>query len=96
MNTPPLCGYSQALSYERTLKECNLKYYEPAANLAALLNKARKISKIVYEKTVNQLISISDKIENGTATRNIQKLYSELLEKNITKIKKIYNQNDEL
>lgn len=130
----PLCGCSQALSYEKTLKECNLKYYElaaklgianatftrrmcyleidkrlwqqinnkrnistaTAANLAVLLNKARKISKIVYEKTVNQLIAISDKIENGTATRNIHKLYSGLLEKNITKIKRIYNQNGEL
>ena len=62
-----------------------------AANLSVLLNKARKISKSIYEKTLNQLIAIADKIENGTATRDIQKLYSGLLDKNITKIKKIYN-----
>jgi ParB/RepB/Spo0J family partition protein len=130
----PLCGYSQALSYKRTLEECGLKYYElaarlgianatftrrmcyleiderlwtkidnkrnvstaTAANLAVLLNKARKISKSVYEEILNQLITIAVKIENGTATRDIQKLYSGLSIKNITKAKKIYNHNGEL
>lgn len=131
----PLCGYSQALSYQKTLQECNLKYYEladrlgianatftrrmcyleiderlwakinnkrnvstaTAANIAVLLNKARKISKSVYEKTLNQLIAISDKIENGTATRIIEKLSFELSAgKNIIKAKKIYNQTGEL
>lgn len=130
----PLSGYSQALSYKKTLEQCSLKRHElasklgignatftrrmcfleiderlwaqignkrnvstaTAANLAVLLNKARKISKNVYEKILNKLIAISDKIENGTATRDIQKLYSELSANNIEKIKKIYNTDGEL
>jgi ParB/RepB/Spo0J family partition protein len=130
----PLSGYSQALSYQKTLTECNLKYYElaaklsianatftrrmcfleiderlwakinnkrnvstaTAANIAVLLNKARKISKSVYEKTLDQLITLADKIENGTATRDIQKLYSGLTHKDVTKSKKVYNKNGEL
>ena len=130
----PLCGYSQALSYQKTLNECGLKYYElaarlgianatftrrmcyleiddrlwakitnkrnistaTAANLAVLLNKARKISKSVYEKTLDQLITIADKIENGTATREIQKIYSGLTSKASLKNKKVHNQNNEL
>jgi ParB/RepB/Spo0J family partition protein len=130
----PLCGYSQALSYQKTLNECGLKYYElaarlgianatftrrmcyleiddrlwakitnkrnvstaTAANLAVLLNKARKISKSVYEKTLDQLITIADKIENGTATREIQKIYSRLSSKGLATNKKIYNANGEL
>ncbi len=130
----PLCGYSQALSYKRTLEECDLKYYElaarlgianatftrrmcyleiderlwakitnkrnvstaTAANIAVLLNKARKISKSAYEKVLDQLIDISEKIEAGTATREIKKIYSGLSSKSLTKNKKIYNQNGEL
>ncbi len=130
----PLCGYSQALSYQKTLNECGLKYYElaarlgitnatftrrmcyleidnrlwvkinnkrnvstaTAANLAVLLNKARKISKSVYEKTLDQLITIADKIENGKATREIQKIYSRLSSKDLVKSKKIYNSSGEL
>lgn len=130
----PLCGYSQALSYQKTLNECGLKYYElaarlgianatftrrmcyleidnrlwmkitnkrnvstaTAANLAVLLNKARKISKSVYEKTLDQLITIADKIENGTATREIQKIYSRLSSKELATNKKIYNSDGEL
>ena len=130
----PLCGYSQALSYQKTLNECGLKYYElaarlgianatftrrmcyleiddrlwakitnkrnvstaTAANLAVLLNKARKISKSVFEKTLDQLITIADKIENGTATREIQKIYSRLSSKDLVTNKKIYNANGEL
>ncbi len=130
----PLCGYSQALSYQKTLNECGLKYYElaarlgianatftrrmcyleidnrlwlkinnkrnistaTAANLAVLLNKARKISKSVYEKTLDQLINIADKIENGTATREIQKVYSRLSSKDLATNKKIYNTDGEL
>ncbi|MBP9777550.1 MAG: ParB/RepB/Spo0J family partition protein [Rickettsiaceae bacterium] len=130
----PLCGYSQALSYAKTLEACNLKRHElaarlgianatftrrmcyleidnrlwakiankrtvstaTAANLAVLLNKARKISKSVYEKTLDHLISIANKIEDGTATRDIKNLYAGLMPKNITKTKKIYNQDNEL
>ncbi|MBP9777618.1 MAG: ParB/RepB/Spo0J family partition protein [Rickettsiaceae bacterium] len=130
----PLCGYSQALSYKRTIEECGLKYYElaarlgianatftrrmcyleiderlwakiankrnvstaTAANLAVLLNKARKISKSVYEKALDQLIAIAAKIAGGTATRDIQKIYAGLSIKNITKTKKIYNHDGEL
>lgn len=130
----PLCGYSQALSYQKTLSECGLKYYElaarlgianatftrrmcyleiderlwakitnkrnvstaTAANIAVLLNKARKISKSVYEKVLDKLIDISEKIEAGTATREIEKIYSGLSSKSLTKNKKIYNQNGEL
>ena len=130
----PLSGYSQALSYKKTLEQCGLKRHElasklgignatltrrmcfleiderlwaqignkrnvstaTAANLAVLLNKARKISNNIYEKTLNKLIAISDKIESATATRDIQKLYSELSVKNIEKIKKVYNADGEL
>lgn len=67
-----------------------------AANLAVLLKKARKISKSVYEKSLDQLITIADKIETGTATREIQKIYSKLSSKDLVTNKKIYNANGEL
>lgn len=130
----PLCGYSQALSYKRTLEECGFKYYElaaklgianatftrrmcyleiderlwaqinnkrnvstaTAANLAVLLNKARKISKTIYEQTLNKLIAIADKIEAGTATKIIQRLYLELNNKDKPLKRKVYNDNNEL
>ena len=43
-----------------------------------------------------KLIAIADKIENGTATRNIQKLYSELSSNPTAKTRKIYNSQGEL
>ena len=50
----------------------------------------------MYEKTLDQLINIADKIENGTATREIQKVYSRLSSKDLATNKKIYNTDGEL
>lgn len=130
----PLSGYSQALSYQKTLEICNLKRYElaeklgidkatftrrmcyleideklwmrirnkrnistaTAANIAVLLKKARKISKSLYDKTLNRLIAIAERIEAGMATKDIQLMNAELSFNNTQRMKKIRNKNGEL